>query len=153
MIEGVGLAQDEFYRAAWIVNAYILGYVVAMPLMGRVADVFGHGRVFALSLLVFCLGSAWVALSQGLTVLSIARAVQAVGAGAFVPVAMAIVTGHASPQRRAFGLGAMAAAAEAGGLIGPLWGGAVADLIGWRGGFWVKQIGRGAGGGRGGGSG
>ena len=48
MIEDVGLAQDQFYRAAWIVNGYILGYVVAMPLMGRIADSFGHGRVFAL---------------------------------------------------------------------------------------------------------
>ena len=45
MIDDVGLAQDQFYRAAWIVNGYILGYVVAMPLMGRVADLFGRGRV------------------------------------------------------------------------------------------------------------
>ena len=138
MIGGVGLAQDQFYRAAWIVNAYILGYVVAMPLMGRVADDFGHGRVFALALLLFSAGSAWVAMSQGLTELSVARGVQAVGGGAVVPVAMAIVTSYASPQRRAIGLGAIAAASEAGGLIGPLWGGAVADLIGWRGVFWIN---------------
>ena len=138
MIGGVGLAQDQFYRAAWIVNAYILGYVVAMPLMGRVADDFGHGRVFALALLLFSAGSAWVAMSQGLTELSVARGVQAVGGGAVVPVAMAIVTSYASPQRRAIGLGAIAAASEAGGLIGPLWGGAVADLLGWRGVFWIN---------------
>jgi MFS family permease len=138
MVSDVGLAQDEFYRAAWIVNGYILGYVVAMPLMGRVADNYGHGRVFAASMLLFCAGSAWVALSSGLTMLSVARGVQAIGGGAVVPVAMAIVTASFAPERRVLGLGAIAAASEAGGLIGPLWGGGIAQLLGWRGVFWIN---------------
>jgi len=138
MVADAGLAQDQFYRAAWIVNGYILGYVVAMPLMGRVADSYGHGRVFSAALLLFCAGSAWVALSQGLTMLSIARGVQAIGGGAVVPVAMAIVTSRVAPGRRVLGLGAIAAASEAGGLIGPLWGGGIAELLGWRGVFWIN---------------
>ena len=138
MIKDVGLAQDQFYRAAWIVNGYILGYVVAMPLMGRVADAYGRGRIFSLALVLFCVGSAWVALSSDLTMLSIARAVQAIGGGAVVPVSMALVMQLASPSRRALGLGAMAAASEAGGLIGPLWGGGIADLLGWRWMFWIN---------------
>ena len=86
MIDDVGLAQDQFYRAAWIVNGYILGYVVAMPLMGRVADNYGHGRVFAAGAAA-CSAPAppwWRCLSD-LTMLSIARGVQAVGGGAVVP--------------------------------------------------------------------
>ena len=138
MIESVGLAQDEFYQAAWIINGYILGYIVAMPLMGRIADLFGRGRVYALSLLLFGAGSAWVALSSDLTVMSLGRGVQAVGAGAVVPVAMAIVVAGVEPSRRAFGLGAIAAVSEAGALIGPLWGGGIADLLGWRGVFWIN---------------
>jgi MFS transporter, DHA2 family, triacylglyceride efflux pump len=138
IIDDAGLAQDEFFRAAWIVNAYILGYVVAMPLMGRIADAYGRGRIFALALLLFCAGSAWVAVSSGLTMLSIARCVQAIGGGAVVPVSMALVMQTASPGRRALGLGAMAAASEAGGLLGPLWGGGIADLLGWRWVFWLN---------------
>ena len=69
---------------------------------------------------------------------SIARGVQAIGGGAVVPVAMALVTQHASPVAGAPGLGAMAAASEAGGLLGPLWGGGMADLLGWRGVFWIN---------------
>jgi MFS family permease len=134
----IGLAQDDFYRAAWLVNGYILGYVVVMPLVGRVADSFGHGRTFAVSLGVFCAGSAWVALSTDLTLLSIARGVQAIGAGALVPVSMALVLDHVLPGRRAIGLGAMAAAAEAGALVGPLWGGGIADLFGWQAVFWLN---------------
>ena len=138
MIDGVGLSADEFYNASWIVNGYILGYVVAMPLMGRIADSYGRGRIFALALVLFSFGSAWVAVSNDLTMLAIARAVQAVGGGAVVPVSMALVMQHAAPQSRARGLGAMAAAAEFGGLIGPLWGGGIADLAGWRAVFWLN---------------
>jgi MFS family permease len=138
MVEGVGVPQDEFYRAAWIVNGYILGYVVAMPLMGRVADALGHGRIYATALLLFCAGSALVAMSGNLTMLTIARGIQAIGGGAVVPIAMAIVMTTAAPGRQALGLGAMAAASEAGALLGPLWGGGLADVIGWRGVFWVN---------------
>jgi EmrB/QacA subfamily drug resistance transporter len=138
MIEDVGLAQDQFYRAAWIVNGYILGYVVAMPFLARAADAYGHGRVYALALLVFCAGSALVAISDNLTMLTFARAIQAVGGGAVVPVALAIVTSDAPVSQRAVGIGAMAAAAEAGGLLGPLWGGGLADLLSWQGIFWIN---------------
>jgi len=138
MIEGIGLPQDQFYRAAWIVNGYILGYVVAMPFFARAADAYGHGRVFALALLVFCAGSALVAMSDNLTMLTCARALQAVGGGAVVPVALAIVTSDAPVSQRAVGIGAMAAAAEAGGLLGPLWGGGLADLLSWQDIFWIN---------------
>lgn len=138
MIEDVGLAQDQFYRAAWIVNGYILGYVVAMPFLARAADAYGHGRVYAIALLVFCAGSALVAVSDNLTLLTCARALQAVGGGAVVPVALAIVTSDAPVSQRAVGIGAMAAAAEAGGLLGPLWGGGLADLLSWQGIFWIN---------------
>lgn len=138
MVDDLGIAQDQFFRIAWVVNGYILGYVVAMPLMGRIADSRGRGRVFAIALLVFCFGSAWVAVSTDLTMLSIARGVQAIGGGALVPVSMALVMQIAPPGSRALGLGAMAAAAEVGGLFGPLWGGGIADLLGWRGVFWIN---------------
>ena len=138
MTEDLGVAQDQFYRAAWIINGYILGYVVVMPLMGRAADSFGHGRVYALAMLLFCAGSAWVALAGGLTSLSIGRAVQAVGAGALVPVSMAIVTSTGPVARWPLWLGAMAAVAEAGSLAGPLWGGGLSSLVGWRGVFWIN---------------
>jgi MFS family permease len=138
IVDDVGLAQDQFYRAAWIVNGYILGYVVAMPLIGRIADLHGRPRVYAASMALFVAGSVWVALSTDLTVLTIGRAVQAIGAGAVVPVAMALVVDTVAPERRAFGLGAIAAASEAGGLIGPLWGGGIADLAGWRATFWLN---------------
>src|SRR5579885_2425409 len=53
MIGDVGLSVTEITRAAWIVNGYLLGYVIAMPLMGRIADIYGRWRVFAICLVIF----------------------------------------------------------------------------------------------------
>ncbi len=138
MLRDVGITVDEFYRSSWIINGYLLGYIVALPLVGRIADVYGHARVYAASLAVFMVGSVLVAAADGFTWLVMARALQAVGGGAVVPVAMAIVIDELPPARRVLGLGAIAAAAEAGALIGPLWGGGITEFWGWRWVFWIN---------------
>jgi len=138
IINEIGLTVDDFYRASWVVNAYLLGYLVALPIVGRIADVFGHARVFAACMGLFMLGSALVAVSPSFLPLILARALQAVGGGGVVPVAMAIVVGELPKERRLMGLGAIAAAAEAGALLGPLWGGGIAELWGWRWVFWIN---------------
>ena len=138
IVQRIGITVDDFYRASWIINGYLLGYLVALPIVGRVADVYGHARVYVAALGVFMLGSALVAVAPTLEWLVAARALQAVGGGAVVPVAMAIVVGELPPARRVMGLGAIAAASEAGALIGPLWGGAITQWLGWRWVFWVN---------------
>ncbi|MDA1009913.1 MAG: MFS transporter, partial [Chloroflexi bacterium] len=137
LINDIGLTVNDFYRASWVVNGYLLGYLIALPIMGRVADVYGRARVFALALGVFMVGSTLVALSPSFTTLVLARALQAVGGGGVVPVAMAIVVSELPRERRLLGLGAIAAASEFGALIGPLWGGSIAEVWGWRLVFWI----------------
>ncbi|HCB50883.1 MAG TPA: MFS transporter, partial [Chloroflexi bacterium] len=46
--------------AAWIVNAYLIAYVVVMPFIGRVSDFIGRRPVYIISLLLFLAGSLWV---------------------------------------------------------------------------------------------
>ena len=138
IINDIGLTVDDFYRSSWIVNGYLLGYLVALPIVGRVADVYGHARVFAVCIACFMLGSALVAVSPGYTWLVLARSLQAVGGGGVVPVAMAIVASEVPAGKRLLGLGAIAAASEGGALLGPLWGGVITELAGWRWVFWVN---------------
>src|SRR5919201_3725862 len=112
----------ELDKAAWVVTAYLLGYTVALPIMGRVADVYGHRRVYLGSLGLFMAGSLLCAIAPALPWLIGARALQAVGGGAILPVGMAM-SRHLSEERRVpFALGMLGAVAEAGGGIGPLWG-------------------------------
>ena len=76
------IPATDLDRASWIITAYLLGYTVAMPLIGRLADVYGYPRVYQASLLVFLLGSAMVAASGSLGWVVASRVIQAVGGGA-----------------------------------------------------------------------
>ena len=128
----------ELDRASWIITGYLLGYTAAMPLMGRISDVNGHPRVYQLSLILFALGSLLVALSSSLSGMVISRIIQAVGGGATVPIGMAIASSVLPAGRRGLALGIVGAAAEAGSVLGPLYGGAIIHLVGWRWIFWLN---------------
>ncbi len=138
MMTDMRLPVTKLDQAAWIVVGYLLGYTFVMPLMGRVSDVYGHGRIYILSLLIFMLGSAFVALATNLQWMVGARILQAIGGGAVVPVAMAIVGDVFTGRSRAVALGIIGAAVEAGGAVGPLYGAALTQFWGWQWIFWIN---------------
>ncbi|MCH8062471.1 MAG: MFS transporter [Chloroflexi bacterium] len=129
---------NELDRASWTITGYLLGYVAAMPLVGRLSDIWGHRLVYILSMLLFMLGSIFVALSDDLSVLIASRVFQAVGAGALVPVSIAIVGDLFSSENRGLPLGLLGASAEAGGVVGPLWGGLFVKFLSWQWIFWIN---------------
>ena len=124
-------------KAAWIVTAYLVSYTVAMPMAGRLSDVYGRVRMFQAALVLFSVGSAFVALAPNLPWVVSARVIQAIGGGATVPIGLAIAVGVVEPQKRGIALGLVAASAEAGSVLGPLYGGAIIEWIGWRWIFWL----------------
>ena len=75
----------ELRKASWIVNGYLLVYILVMPLAGRLADAWGARRLFLGALVVFVVGSALAGAAQDLDQLIAARLVQAVGGGVLVP--------------------------------------------------------------------
>ena len=124
-------------RASWIITGYLLGYTAAMPLFGRISDVYGYRLVYQASLVIFSVGSLLVALASSLEWTVAARVIQAIGGGATVPISMAMVSQVMPPGRRGLGMGMVGAAAEAGSMLGPLYGGAIIHLLGWRWIFWL----------------
>jgi EmrB/QacA subfamily drug resistance transporter len=143
--QDLGVAVTELDKAAWVVTAYLLGYTVALPLMGRVADVYGQRRIYIISMGIFLVGSVLCAVAPNLGWLIAARGVQAVGGGALLPVGMAMASHLYGARRVPFMLGILGAVAEAGGVIGPLWGALIMqymnglfNVIGWRWIFWVN---------------
>jgi len=132
------IPPTELDRAAWIVTAYLLGYTVAMPLIGRLGDVYGYPRVYRISLLVFILGTSLVALAGNLEWMVAARVIQAVGGGATVPIGLAIASNLLPPEKRGLALGIVGGAAEAGSMLGPAYGGAIVELSSWRWIFWLN---------------
>ena len=124
-------------RAAWIVTAYLIAYTVAMPLAGRLSDVHGRVRMFQAALILFSIGSALVAVAPNFSWVVAARVLQAAGGGATVPIGLAMAVAAVSPERRGIALGLVAASAEAGSVLGPLYGGGIIEWIGWRWIFWL----------------
>ena len=123
--------------ASWIVTAYLVSYTVAMPLAGRLSDVYGRVRMFQAALVLFSIGSALVAVAPDFPWVVSARVLQAIGGGATVPIGLAMAVAAVAPHRRGIALGLVAASAEAGSVLGPLYGGGIIEWIGWRWIFWL----------------
>ena len=128
----------ELDRVSWIITAYLLGYTVAMPLIGRLGDVYGYPRVYQASLIVFCIGTSLVAVAPDFEWMIGARVIQAIGGGGTVPIGMALAVSLVPPERRALALGVVGGAAEAGSMLGPAYGGAIVELSSWRWIFWLN---------------
>lgn len=134
----LNLTVTELDHTSWIITGYLLGYVAAMPFIGRLSDIWGHRNTFIGSLLLFMLGSVGVALATDINWLIGLRVFQALGAGALVPIAIAIVGDLFPPETRGTPLGLVGASAEAGGVIGPLWGGIITKFLAWQWVFWLN---------------
>jgi len=153
IITDLNIGPTKLDHAAWIISAYLLGFVIAMPLMGRVSDIFGRRRIFLLCLSIFGVGSILCGLAPvfgqmwdisflnainidtsapGLIWLIAARFIQAIGGGAVVPVAMAIAGDFYGQERRGLALGIIGAVTEAGGVVGPLYGAVIVQQFGWQ---------------------
>jgi len=125
-------------RAGWIITAYLIGYTVLMPVMGRIADLFGHRLLFNVSILIFIAGSVLCALAPSIKWLAFFRLVQAIGGGAIVPIAMGIVGFRFTRIQQGLAIGILVSASEAGGVMGPLYGAFAAEPMGWRWIFWIN---------------
>ena len=131
--------DTELGHAAWVISGYLLAYTLSMTFMGRLSDLLGRRRVYLIALTVFIGGSALVAAAPNLAWLIGGRIVQAFGAGAMVPVSMALVGDIFPPEQRAAALGFIGAVDTAGWMVGHLYGGVLMRAFdSWRLLFWVN---------------
>ncbi len=137
MVTAVALPQilatmanwTDLREASWIINGYLLVYVVTMPLAGRLTDLWGSRRLFLVALTVFTIGSLLAGLSQSLDQLIAARLVQAVGGGAIIPVATAAASHLFEGAARPRALGVIGALTFLGMAAGPFVGAAVLETV------------------------
>ena len=121
--------RTDLRKASWIINGYLLVYVVTMPLAGRLTDTWGARRLFLAALAVFTVGSFLAGLAQNLDQLIAARLVQAVGGGAIIPVATAAASHLFDGPARARALGVIGALTFLGMAAGPFVGAAVLETV------------------------
>ena len=117
--------------AGWILTGYALTQTVAMPVVGKLGELFGEMRVFVASVVVFILGSLLCGLAPNVYVLIACRILQAVGGGGIMPSGVSIIA-RGFPESRARMLGLFTSIFPIGGIIGPNIGGLLLEHFSWR---------------------
>jgi MFS family permease len=134
----VGIGVDQLQAATPIVSGFLLGYVVVMPLLGRLSDLYGRRPLLILCLAVFAGGSLVTASATDLGSVVAGRALQGLGGGGLVPVTLALVADLWPAERRSVPLGVIGAVQELGSVLGPLYGGLILTVASWQTIFWLN---------------
>ncbi|MZP30825.1 MFS transporter [Heliobacterium undosum] len=115
----------------WAVTVYTLVYAVSMPITAKLADRYGRRRIFMTGMAFFAVGSLFCAMSGNLYELLVGRAVQALGGGGILPVAVAEI-GLAFPkEQRGRALGLYGATWGIASIAAPILGGVVIQYLSW----------------------
>ncbi|MBT2211712.1 MDR family MFS transporter [Actinomadura sp. NEAU-AAG7] len=122
---------------AWVSTAYVLATSVAVPLSGRLGDLFGRRVVLLTGLLAFLAGSAACGAAPSMGWLIAFRAVQGVGGGCLMSSMFALTGELFEPRERARYQGYSALVFAVSSVAGPLAGGFLTDHASWR---WVFYV-------------
>lgn len=123
-------------NASWVVTATLVSGAVAVPTLSRLADMFGKKRMILVAFAVMAVGSVLGALSPGLGLVILARALQGVGL-AVLPIGIAIMRDELPSHRLALGIALMSATLAIGAGAGLPLSGLIVANVGWRAIFWV----------------
>lgn len=121
----------------WVVESYALLLGALILVGGVLGDHLGRKRLFAIGVVIFAATSAWCGLAPDMEQLTVARAVQGVGAALVVPGSLALLSAHFPEARRGRAIGQWASFTTLAIALGPVLGGVLVDVASWR---WVFFI-------------
>jgi EmrB/QacA subfamily drug resistance transporter len=124
-------------RYSWVFSAYLLTSTTTVPLFGKLADLYGRKRTYMAAVALFLVGSVLCGLARTFGQLVIFRAVQGLGAGGVMPVAITITGDIYTLEERGRIQGVFSAMWGIASLAGPLAGGWITDTLSWR---WIFYL-------------
>ncbi len=124
-------------KLSWVVTAYLLAATASTPLWGKISDLYGRRLLFQIAIVTFLIGSLLAGFSQNIEELIAFRAVQGLGGGGLMALAMATIGDVVPPRERGRYQGYFAAVFGTSSVLGPVLGGWFADGPGWQ---WIFFI-------------
>lgn len=121
----------------WVVIAYLLSSTVVAPIYGKLGDLYGRKIVLQAAIVIFLAGAALSAFASSMTFLIIARAIQGLGGGGLMVVAMTVVADVIPPRQRGKIQGIFGAVFGVSTVVGPLLGGFIVERLNWQ---WIFII-------------
>ncbi len=124
-------------KLSWVVTAYLLTATASTPLWGKISDLYGRRLLFQIAIVTFLVGSLLAGFSRNIEQLIAFRAVQGLGGGGLMALAMATIGDVIPPRERGRYQGYFAAVFGTSSVLGPVLGGWFADGPGWE---WIFFI-------------
>jgi len=122
---------------SWVFSAFMLASTTSVPLYGKLSDIYGRRRIYVIAMALFLIGSVMSGLSNSMTQLIFARALQGLGAGGIQPLAFILIGEMFNLQQRAKMQGFFSGVWGFSSIVGPLLGGFIVDKFSWH---WVFYI-------------
>lgn len=130
------LGGFEYY--AWIFTAFSLTSAIVVPIIGKLNDLFGPKKVMVPSLVLFAFSTLICGLSNNMIFFIFSRAIQGIGFAGVLGIVWIMVASLWEPRQRGKWLGITSAGFTTAGVLGPIIGGVINDLISWRWIFFVN---------------
>lgn len=122
---------------SWVFSVYLLTSTTTVPLFGKLADLFDRQRTYQWAVFIFLVGSALCGIAGSFTQLVVFRAIQGLGAGGVMPVAITITGDIYTLEERGRIQGLFSGVWALASLMGPLLGGLITDAFSWR---WIFYL-------------
>jgi len=121
-------------RYSWAFSAYLLTSTTTVPLFGKLADLHGRRGVYLVATAIFLIGSVLCGVAASMEQLILFRALQGIGAGGVMPVAITVIGDIYSLEERGRMQGLFSGVWAFASITGPAVGGLLTDALSWR---WV----------------
>ena len=121
----------------WVGSAYLLSTAAVSPFYGKLGDMYGRKNVVMTAIVLFLIGSAVCGMAWSMESLIAARILQGIGGGGLMVSAFAMIGELFGPRDRAKYQGYSSAVFALSSILGPVAGGYITDIFGWR---WVFLV-------------
>ncbi|AUG42765.1 MFS transporter [Pseudomonas chlororaphis] len=122
---------------AWVISGYMVAMTVAVPIYGKLGDLYGRRKLMLFGMGLFTLASLFCGMAQNMEQLVLARIFQGIGAGGMISVSQAIIGDIVPPRERGRYQGYFSSMYAAASVAGPVLGGYMTEYLSWR---WVFLI-------------